>query len=350
MTACSRAGGEPLAGASPKATAAAWPEADALFHADPRWLGGDVAYSVDLGAGRVLWLFGDTFVATTPAHRRSESTMVRNSVAIQTGYDPSHATIAFRWGERGGIPAAFFAGEGDHWFWPASGVIVEGRLVLFLSRVARSDRGLGFRLDGWAAVRVDNPADDPSAWSSSALSTPASRRGVTFGEAVLVRGGLLYAFGAEDDGDHAVYLVRWPASAVGRRDLSKPEWWTPSGWVEEASLTVLPEPLFRPGSTELSVQPDPSGQGWIELQTVGFGAATLCARRAPDLVGPWSAPLPVYTPPESSGSGVLVYAGKGHPELQGADLVATYVANAASFAALVDDVRLYYPRFVRMSR
>ena len=78
-------------------TAQPWPEADALFHRDPRWLGADGASSVDLGAGRVLWLFDDTFVATCASGDRSQATMVRNTVAIQTGYDPSRATIAFRW-------------------------------------------------------------------------------------------------------------------------------------------------------------------------------------------------------------------------------------------------------------
>ena len=34
----------------------------------PRWLGGDGAYSIDLGGDRTLWLFGDSFIATSDAH------------------------------------------------------------------------------------------------------------------------------------------------------------------------------------------------------------------------------------------------------------------------------------------
>lgn len=33
-------------GCGPSMSARAWPEADALFHRDARWLGGDAAYSV----------------------------------------------------------------------------------------------------------------------------------------------------------------------------------------------------------------------------------------------------------------------------------------------------------------
>lgn len=45
--------------------AAAWREADALFRGDPYWRGAGVASSVELGAGRTLWLFGDTWIHPT---------------------------------------------------------------------------------------------------------------------------------------------------------------------------------------------------------------------------------------------------------------------------------------------
>jgi hypothetical protein len=352
LVSCGRASVAPEA--NPAYSAQAWPEADALFHRDPRWLGADGAYSVYLGAGRVLWLFGDTFVATSPANVRSQSTMVRNTVAIQSGTDPSQAFIAFAWGTNAGAPAAFFAsaGAGDDWFWPGHGALVDGRLVVFLSRVAPSTGGLGFQADGWAAVRIDDPADDPAAWKPVPLATPPSTMGVTFGEAALVQGGYLHAFGAEDQ-SHAVYLVRWPTAAVAQGDLSAPEWWTPSGWVEQAALTALPAPLFADGATELSVQPDPGGTGWLEVQTVGFGAATLDVRSAPSFAGQWGSLSVAYTPPESQRPDALVYAGKGHPELMGAGngdvIIATYATNSTSFASLVADTSLYYPRFVRLA-
>ena len=53
--------------------------------------------------------------------------------------------------------------------------------------------------------------------------------------------------------------------------------------------------------------------------------------------------------PESQLQDAFVYAGKAHPELIGADLVATYAANSFDFSELVADPSLYYPRFVRVS-
>jgi hypothetical protein len=351
LAACNAKSSASAAAPATGVTAEAWPQADALFRQNPSWLGADGAFSVDLGGGRVLWLFGDTFIATSDAHVRSQSTMVRNTIAIQTGTDPSQATIAFHWRilpGAVGTPDAFFPGPGADWYWPAHGAVVEGRLVVFLSRVASASGGLGFQAAGWTAVRVDDPVADPTSWVPTELVTPSSSLGVTFGEAALVQGGYLYVFGAEDQ-SHAVHLVRWPAAAVAQGDLSAPSWWTPSGWVAQSSLTAPPAPLFADGATELSVGPDPRGAGWLEVQTLGFGAATLDIRSAPAFTGPWGPALVAYTPPEDSRPDILVYAGKAHPELTGAALVATYAANSTTFSTLAADTALYYPRFVRLS-
>ena len=74
-----------------------WTEADMLFRRQANWLGGDSSVSVDLGGGRVLWLFGDSFVASVTGQSRAESTMVSNTVAIQQGYDPSSAPLKYYW-------------------------------------------------------------------------------------------------------------------------------------------------------------------------------------------------------------------------------------------------------------
>ena len=93
---------------SPSHRAEAWPEADRLFRQDTRWVGADDAFSIDLGNGRTLWLFGDTLVDPTGRGERASARMVRNSIAIQRGDDPSRARIAFFGGGRPGGTAGRF--------------------------------------------------------------------------------------------------------------------------------------------------------------------------------------------------------------------------------------------------
>src|SRR5215467_1464569 len=152
--------------ATPAQMATAWPETDKLFRSDPRWLGADAAFSVDLGNGRVLWLFGDTLVARKVGDTRRTAAFVRNTVAVQAGYDPSRASIKFYWRTIRGRPSEIFPSEGKIWMWPSSGILLGDRLILFCSRVipVHSKDSLGFQSAGWVAYIVTNPGEEPSAW------------------------------------------------------------------------------------------------------------------------------------------------------------------------------------------
>ncbi len=176
--------------------ATAWPEADRLFRRDPRWLGGDVAYSIDLGRGRVLWLFGDSFIADKPGKTRSQSTFVHNSIAIETGYDPALASMAFYWPKNRGKPSEFAANEGEVWLWPEDGVRLGEKLLLFFVRVHSDDSkdSLGFALVGWTAFLVENPDAQPSLWIVHKIETPQSPTRFIVGSGVICAGDFPLCF------------------------------------------------------------------------------------------------------------------------------------------------------------
>jgi hypothetical protein len=332
-----------------------WPEADTLFHQDPRWLGADGAYSVDLGHGKVLWLFADTFVATTPAHVRHESKMIRNSVAIEQGYDPSRATMKFYWHASGETPKSFFPEQDGVWYWPGDGVRVGPVLLVFLMRTIGTSTGIGFAGVGWDAVMVANPDDDPSKWKVDRIDCPQNDFGVVIGSAgVLQDGNYVYAFGSHEPAVHDIYVVRWPALAILRGNLQSPEWWdgSKSRWIAQRDLPSKPQPVFVNGTTEFTVHYDSGLRAFVEIQTQGFDAAEIAMRSAPALTGPWSPLQVVYRPPEADLPGVFNYAAKAHPELrgEGTDLILTYLTNAHKFSRLVEDVHLYYPRMLKIHR
>ena len=338
------------AGAPVVVAATPWPEADALFHTDPHWVGADDAYSVDLGAGRVLWLFADTFVSPTGSGSRAGATMVRNTVGIQTGYDPSSAKMTFHWGTDGaGQPAALFGAPGATWYWPGAGIRVAtasgaSALILFMMQTESSSGGLGFTTDAWQALYVDNPDADPEAWNVRMLDAPPNGLGAIVGSAsVLAVGDRMVAFGPDQSPNHGVYLAAWPLAAASGGDLSNVAFWNGSAWGGTAQI------VMDDAQSEFSVHQDPGSHAWIQIQSVGFGGTTIGMRTAASVEGPWAPPVTVYTPPESSRSGVLVYAAKAHPELSGADLVLTYASNDSDFGTLVSDLSLYFPRFVRLT-
>lgn len=335
-------------GASSGVRAQAWLEADALFHRDARWLGADAAYSVPLPGERTMWLFGDTFVATSEAHVRGESTMVRNTVAVQRGLDPVTASIGFAWGTaEDGRPASYLLETGERWFWPLHGIAREGVVTTFWLEEAPGG-GLGFEAVGGRAIRtVDSASDDASAWRWSDVELPQVSFGARIGASVLAFEGHVYAYAVEEPGGHDVYLLRWTEQEFDAGELGGPQWWD-GEWMPQAELDGEPAVVIADAQTEFSVSPSKGGEGFVLVQSEGFGGTTIGIRTAPRPEGPWSRRTTVWRPPESDREDVLVYAAKAHPELEGEGLVVTYASNATDFGTLVGDDTLYYPRFVRV--
>ncbi|MFO0608255.1 MAG: DUF4185 domain-containing protein [Polyangiales bacterium] len=340
--------------------AAQWPQADRAFRGEARWLGGDGAYSVDLGGNRTLWLFGDSFVAARPDATRATSTMVRNSLAVMEGRDPATASVrfAFRYDDRG-VPRSFFFEAGDietrAWYWPAHGVRVPGGpLVIFLSRVLKTaGEGLGFAANGWRAVVIDNPDAEPDAWTPRILRPPAVPFDAVPGAAAVREGGYIYTLAPRTQGQHDAYLARLRESDVLRGELA-PEWWTGAGWAVQEIIAGNARVVIEEAGTECSVHYDANLRRWAFVTSRGFGATTIAMRFADSLTGPWSELRDVYTPPESAGQNPFVYAAKAHPELTTGDaseLVITYATNSFDPDVLLRPAgaALYWPRFVRVA-
>ena len=327
-----------------------WPEADKLFRSDPHWLGSDDAYSIDLGHGRVLWLFGDTFINPGGSRDRSDSTLVRNSVAIQKGYNPSLASIKFYWTTgRDGKPASFFRGSEGIWFWPGGGICIDGKLVIFLMKICETHTGFRFDVMGWTAVMIDNPHANPNEWQIRRLETPKNRYNVIIGSAsIICRDEFVFAFGA-DSKTHHVYVVRWPISSFLDGDLMTPQWWTGTygGWKKETLLDKKPAPLFSKGQMEFTVYFSPFLKRFLQVQTGSFQDPMMAFREAPDITGPWARLKNFYRPIEAGQPNLLIYAGKSHSELTGADIVFTYAVNSTDHGQLLRDHRIYYPVFLK---
>jgi hypothetical protein len=70
-----------------------WPAADQVFHHEPRWLGGDGAYAIDLDDDRTLWLPGPGLVVTY-ADNSFNFAAVLDPARAQTLYWPHVATLS----------------------------------------------------------------------------------------------------------------------------------------------------------------------------------------------------------------------------------------------------------------
>lgn len=335
------------------AVAEPWPEANQLFASDPLWLGGDGAYSCDLGSdgqgrGRVLWLFGDSLIAQDARRDRDHAWFVRNSVAIQTGYDPSQAYMQFFWGQRDGHASSYFADPPQRWFWPGPCAKIGSKLFVFGGWLYQQSAGTwGFAGDRGTVFAIDNPDSPPDAWQPRELPLPAEASQVQLGTAAFVQDGWWIHYGGVGR-FHDYAMARFALADVEAEDFTRPQvfaggrWqpWTPNGPGQDTVVAM--------GAPESSVHFAAQLGQYVMAQSEGFGATTLAVRTAPQPQGPWSAPQTVLRPPESFIEGSFVYAGKGHPELQGGDLVLTYVPSQFDDVPRIGRDDWYLPHFARV--
>lgn len=340
-----------------------WPEAEQLFRHDPRWLGGDDAYSVDLGDDRRLWLFGDSFVDPAGGGDRSHASLINNTVALQEGTHPASATMTFHWGlDSDGDPQAFFTDpDPEVHLWPGDGALVDGRLVLFFMRIRAMHRPsrwwrlfealANFEVVGWSAALIERPDRSPDLWEPTWLR----RSGTPFAKlvgsgGVLVSGGHLHAHAVPSGrrrpwrpGGHM--LARWPQRALSAGDLSRPEWWTGAvdGWVAQDDLAGAPSAVAGPALTEFTVHHDGPADRFVRTELVGFVFPRLRIRYAPAPQGPWTRPRTLFRPREAELGRVFCYAGKAHTGIGGVDLLVTYNSNARNLETVVRRPDLYRP-------
>jgi hypothetical protein len=167
------------------------------------------------------------------------------------------------------------------------------------------------------------------------------------GTAVVREAEWLYLFAVAEP-RHEAFLLRLPAGTSG--DLSALEWWCGEGrgWQPQVALQSRPDPIFEDAATEFSVHRDPATGSYIQLQSQGFPASDVSVRTAARLTGPWTPLRKLYRPPQSNLPGLMVYAAKAHPELEGAPLLVTYATNGDD-ARMAAEPGLYFPRFLRLS-
>lgn len=333
------------------------PEMNALFEQKDNWIGADGAYSVALTPERTLWLFSDTWVGSVRAGKRTNATIVNNSLALQDGRGERAKFQFVIRHDADGKPIAFLTPEDKRgWFWLQSGACVEKRLFLFLTQVERTDTNsiFGFRQVGqWLGV-VTNPLDPPIAWHVVQCGLPCARflpdHQVTFGAATLVDGDYLYIYGTDEDikiGSRDRYLIvaRVPTNEVA--DFSAWRYYAKGKW----DADYLKASRIADGmASECSVSFLPKPGQYVLVYTDRGLSPKIQARTSSTPWGEWSAPTTVYQCPEMGrDKNIFCYGAKAHLSQGVSDeMMISYVANSFDFWQVATDASLYWPRFIRV--
>ncbi len=323
------------------------------------WLGGDIAYSIPLGDGRSIWLFGDSFVGGREQRVRAGSKVVANTVALSTCAG-DRWNIHYLWRQRGdGSAGAFFESVSDKYrYWPMDGFLDDGVLYIALMQVATKPGGgpFGFESVGVKLARIANPQAQPAYWLIE-YQDLSSGKAVFPGVAAIVERPYVYLYAVVEDRakDHPLILTRVPLehlnhAAAAIEYLGKDGTWKAGLDWQEARV------VMDRGATELSVRYHPQVGKWVEIQgKPEFASREIEFRMSARLEGPWSAWRPLFIVPETllgrggDSKDTFCYAAKEHIEFaSAADVLVTYVCNSLDLKKQIGDMAIYQPKAVAL--
>ena len=319
---------------------------NAIFTADKFWRGADGAASIDLENGKVLWLFSDTFIDPNGTGKRSNSKMINNSVAIQEGNSLDKGKISFYHKGNQRKPKSFFELPGETWFWTGHGILANDKLVIFLFEEKSIEADPGFEAVGWYMAIIDNPFENPLHWKIRYVKGPDTFGVIVGSSAVLKDKDFIYAYGVKEPSSHEVYLLRLPINKMGEEDVAEVEWWNEGDWTIRKEMLPAPSPLFI-GQTEFSVHFQDDLQQYVQIQTYGFGAASIGYRLADKLEGPWSQPV-IFYQTQLKNKKEFVYSANAHPEILSDGILVTYNVNNGDFKEMINNEHIYFPKFIRV--
>ncbi|MCB0685860.1 MAG: DUF5005 domain-containing protein [Saprospiraceae bacterium] len=297
------------------------------------WTGADATYSLLLPDGKIMWMFGDTFLGTVSAERtRGETPFIRNSIVLQDG---DHLTTLF--GGTSGNPRAFISPENvKNWYWPLDATIYNGKIQWLLGELGSSGSGGAW---DFAYTGFDLAIMDPSTLLIESKQRKIESPEISYGSCLLEDDTYTYIYGIRTRGlSKTAHIARAPQG-----DLTN-QWsfYDGTDWLNHPSDFVIANNI----SDQFSVI---KSDGIFYLIThEPYFSRKIQIMQSEKAEGPYQNRRTIYCTPENTDQ-VFTYNSFVHPELSEHDeLRISYNINSFNFNDLFTNVDLYRPKFIRI--
>jgi hypothetical protein len=322
------------------------------------WQGADDAYSVPLPDGRDIWIFGDTLFGSTRLVQGHAPRMTHSSLGISTcdAEGNWHLQYVIKRNAKGEAISFFTPKDQKHWYWAMDGFVARGDLWVTLLCIRPASHPMPWAMDfetcGSDLARVSDMNKDPQSWKVDYYPLVGDGVKAYPSASAVVLGKYVYIFALYETGTRPLLATRLPLS--GLKDPEKHlEYLAEDGRWKRGFDPEKAKHVMDKGTTELSIRYHSAEKKWLALllEPNGFSDKVLL-KTAPELTGPWTEGTVIYHIPEMQPGpqrekDTFCYAGKEHPEFEGADdLVFTYVCNTMDVPKLVTQTNIYFPRVV----
>jgi hypothetical protein len=308
---------------------------DLFTRRDGGWTGGDGTRSVALPDGRILWLFGDTFLGTVrPDRSRPRAApMVRNTFVVQSG-----DTLVTLHGGTAASPQAFVTPqERGSWYWPTDGLVEGNRLIVFLPRFTAIGQGMW----DWRWNGTDIGTFSLPELRLEKITAAVAVNRVIYGTAILEDADGTYIYGIEDL--QSAKYVHIAKTSSGRFDDAW-EFWNGDGWTFDP---LVSKRLFSGAALQFSVFKTGGRYVLITSDNRNPFDSAIVAYVSPSPIGPWSLRSFLFRPPEAKGD-IVAYNALAHPHLSPPDrlLISYNLNHIRDPNAVYQNADDYRPRFI----
>lgn len=297
------------------------------------WTGSDATYSILLPDGKIMWMFGDTFLGMVTAERtRGEAPFIRNSVILQSG---DQLTTLF--GGSPAAPRAFIRPDNpQHWYWPLDATVYNGKIQWLLGELGSNGSGGAW---DFAYRGFDLAILDPNTMDVELKLTKVTEPDISYGSCVLEDDQFIYIYGIMTVGlSKTVHVAR----ATDGNLENTWSFFDGMQWVDSPSKFVVAKnvsdqfSVIREGGLYYLITHEPYFSRRIQIMQ----------STAPE--GPWTNRRTIYCTPENTDQ-IFTYNSFVHPELStdGA-LRISYNINSFNFNDLFNNADLYRPKFIRI--
>ncbi|MEO6149742.1 MAG: hypothetical protein ABIN95_08965 [Mucilaginibacter sp.] len=354
-----------------------------------QWTGADATYSIPLGGGKILWMFGDTFVgkvnppdATHPTRWRPSSSMNPNTFMIQNtsvtpntwitvvgmGVDP----VSWMWWPPAKTGNDYLSGTSRTWYWPGDATISGNNLYIYFTKFQNISGGgystigtdlFTFSVSGLTALTAT--VSNIPATSTSVFTMPLNATKETmFGTALMEDGSNNYVY-ISDKIDYSPYGFWHTGKAykVASSNINGTKSYftgygaapayTPvygsSSFSGSGSTTGIMKKLIGSTLSDLLVSPQFSvvkiGTRY-RLITQEDAGKKIYSYESASPVGPWECETLIYTISDPNTN--VTYNAFLHPEVKNGSTkyLLSYNLNGNTFADVYNNVDTYRPKFI----
>ena len=310
--------------------------------------GADGSISIDLGQGKSLFLWGDSFLGPIKDNiRQSPSKFILGNTATLYSSD----AIQSLYSGKSDQPSSFIdvteAEKGKYWYWPGDGVIYKKQLLVFMAKYSKKPNEKGpfaFQYEGCDFLILD-PLKYKILKRAPFI---AGNNPIHYGHAIIRKNNVLYIYGSKADNKNFKSELHVMRARIKENGLEKLEYWNGSNWVKEAEQSQAIQGINSMVSEQFSVRE--LGGKLVLLNQDRFQVpGKIYSYTAVNFQGPFGHEKLLYeiNEPDLKSDSLFTYNAMLHPQIKRNNkLLISYNVNTYSERLWWKKASVYRPRFI----